>query len=133
MLFAILSLLMGHWIVYISKICVKSSAISSRFYPCSIDKSFIVTEAVDDRISFNNHSNYSVSRQLLSHTHTQICPEVGILVISFNFYAFLPFRLFAMVTNYLQKKGILVILLSVHLVVYLSFEPNITSFIKKDL
>nr|KAJ0218564.1 hypothetical protein LSAT_V11C300129680 [Lactuca sativa] len=75
MLFAILSLLMGHWIVYISKICVKSSAISSRFYPCSIDKSFIVTEAVDDRISFNNHSNYSVSRQLLSHTHTQICPE----------------------------------------------------------
>ncbi|KAM7261251.1 hypothetical protein ACFE04_026726 [Oxalis oulophora] len=35
MLFGVLSLLMGHWIVFIAKICIKSSWISSRFYPCS--------------------------------------------------------------------------------------------------
>ncbi|KAI3502830.1 hypothetical protein L1887_31173 [Cichorium endivia] len=73
MLFAILSLLMGHWIVYVSKICVKSSAISSRFYPCSIDKSFVVD--VDDQLSFHYYSNSSVSRQLLSHKHSEMCPE----------------------------------------------------------
>lgn len=73
MLFAVLSLLMGHWIIYAAKICVKSSAISSRFYPCSVEKSSI--EPLHQRISYLNHSNYSVSRQLLSHNYNQICPE----------------------------------------------------------
>ncbi|KAL8229305.1 hypothetical protein R6Q57_014205 [Mikania cordata] len=58
MLFAVLSLLMGHWIVYAAKICVKSSAISSQFYPCSVDKSSV--ESQHHQLSFNN---YSVSRQ----------------------------------------------------------------------
>ncbi|KAD7117698.1 hypothetical protein E3N88_04966 [Mikania micrantha] len=73
MLFAVLSLLMGHWIVYAAKICVKSSAISSQFYPCSVDKSYV--DSLHHQLSFNNYSNYSVSRQLLSHTHSEICPK----------------------------------------------------------
>ncbi|KAI7737638.1 hypothetical protein M8C21_001549 [Ambrosia artemisiifolia] len=73
MLFAVLSLLMGHWIVYAAKICVKSSAINSQFYPCSVEKSS--TETLNHQLSFNNFSNYAVSRQLLSHKHSQICPE----------------------------------------------------------
>ncbi|KAI3824282.1 hypothetical protein L1987_05735 [Smallanthus sonchifolius] len=74
MLFAVLSLLMGHWIVYAAKICVKSSAISSQFYPCSVDKSS--ADPLQHQLSFNNYSNYSVSRRLLSHEHSEICPEV---------------------------------------------------------
>ncbi|OWM66452.1 hypothetical protein CDL15_Pgr013669 [Punica granatum] len=35
MLFGLLSLLMGHWIEFIAKVCIKSSALSSRFYPCA--------------------------------------------------------------------------------------------------
>ncbi|KAK9065006.1 hypothetical protein SSX86_016389 [Deinandra increscens subsp. villosa] len=68
MLFAVLSLLMGHWIIYAAKICVKSSAISSQFYPCSV-------EPPQHQLSFNSYSNYSVSRQLLSHKHSEVCPE----------------------------------------------------------
>ncbi|KAF5765162.1 hypothetical protein HanRHA438_Chr15g0712701 [Helianthus annuus] len=73
MLFAVLSLLMGHWIIYAAKICVKSSAISSQFYPCSVDKSSV--EPLNHHLSSDNFSNYSISRQLLSHKHSQICPE----------------------------------------------------------
>ncbi|PWA71519.1 mlo-related protein [Artemisia annua] len=73
MLFAVLSLLMGHWIVYAAKICVKSSAISSRFYPCSVQKS--VVEPLQHQIHFNSYSNYSIPRQLLSHKHSEFCPE----------------------------------------------------------
>ncbi|KAK1423561.1 hypothetical protein QVD17_18865 [Tagetes erecta] len=73
MLFAVLSLLMGHWIVYAAKICVKSSAISSQFYPCSVEKSSV--DPLQHPLSFNSYSNYSVSRRLLSHKHSEICPE----------------------------------------------------------
>ncbi|KAK7406827.1 hypothetical protein VNO78_08461 [Psophocarpus tetragonolobus] len=38
MLFGLLSLLMGHWIVFVAKICVKSSVLTSRFFPCAIEK-----------------------------------------------------------------------------------------------
>nr|KYP66599.1 MLO-like protein 4 [Cajanus cajan] len=38
MLFGLLSLLMGHWIIFVAKICVKSSVLSSRFFPCAMDK-----------------------------------------------------------------------------------------------
>ncbi|KAG7015819.1 MLO-like protein 4, partial [Cucurbita argyrosperma subsp. argyrosperma] len=37
MLFGLLSLLMGHWIVFVARICVKSSVLSSRFYPCALE------------------------------------------------------------------------------------------------
>ncbi|KAJ9564346.1 hypothetical protein OSB04_000312 [Centaurea solstitialis] len=73
MLFAVLSLLMGHWIIYAAKICVKSSAISSRFYPCSIEKSLV--DPLHHQIPFHIYSNSSVSRQLLSHRNSEICPE----------------------------------------------------------
>ncbi|KVI02903.1 Mlo-related protein [Cynara cardunculus var. scolymus] len=74
MLFAVLSLLMGHWIIYAAKICVKSSAISSRFYPCSVEKSYI--DPLHHQIPFHTYSNSSVSRQLLGHKNSEICPEL---------------------------------------------------------
>ncbi|XP_071703218.1 MLO-like protein 4 [Rutidosis leptorrhynchoides] len=73
MLFAVLSLLMGHWIVYAAQICVKSSALSSQFYPCSVEKS--VEESLHHQISFISNSNYSISRQLISHKNHEFCPQ----------------------------------------------------------
>ncbi|KAL2907123.1 MLO-like protein 14 [Bienertia sinuspersici] len=34
MVFGVLSLLMGHWSIFVAKICIKSSLVSARFYPC---------------------------------------------------------------------------------------------------
>ncbi|KAF6164013.1 hypothetical protein GIB67_028717, partial [Kingdonia uniflora] len=44
MLFGLLSLLMGHWTFWVSKICFKSSALGSRFYPCTVESYRSVTE-----------------------------------------------------------------------------------------
>ncbi|CAJ1930423.1 unnamed protein product [Sphenostylis stenocarpa] len=41
MLFGLLSLLMGHWIIFVAKICVKSSVLSSRFFPCALEKNSV--------------------------------------------------------------------------------------------
>ncbi|XP_051140331.1 MLO-like protein 4 isoform X2 [Andrographis paniculata] len=66
MVFGVLSLLMGHWIIFVAKICVKSSAMSSRFYPCA---------------AMNNHHhqlhllNHSIGRVLLDNLHKDFCPE----------------------------------------------------------
>ncbi|KAM7264321.1 hypothetical protein ACFE04_002004 [Oxalis oulophora] len=63
MLFGVLSLLMGHWIVFIAKICIKSSLISSRFYPCSPKAD--ATSSVEHIFRSNSdYRNYSVSRLL---------------------------------------------------------------------
>ncbi|GAB2279462.1 hypothetical protein Dimus_014101 [Dionaea muscipula] len=37
MLFGLLSLLMGHWAIYVAKICIRSSVESPRFYPCTLE------------------------------------------------------------------------------------------------
>ncbi|KZV53830.1 MLO-like protein 4 [Dorcoceras hygrometricum] len=76
MVFGLLSLLMGHWIIFVSKICVKSSALSNRFYPCSLHKH------VQHR-AFENHAlvlsstrwNSSISRHLLGDSNEEFCPK----------------------------------------------------------
>ncbi|XP_011087591.1 MLO-like protein 4 [Sesamum indicum] len=76
MVFGLLSLLMGHWIVFVAKICVKSSAVSSRFYPC-VASNYVKHEgfenqAVDLR---SNHLNSSTARSLLEDVHQGFCPQ----------------------------------------------------------
>ncbi|KAK4402050.1 MLO-like protein 4 [Sesamum angolense] len=76
MVFGLLSLLMGHWIVFVAKICVKSSAVSSRFYPC-VASNYVKHEgfenqAVDLR---SNHLNSSTARLLLEDVHQRFCPQ----------------------------------------------------------
>ncbi|XP_073289025.1 MLO-like protein 4 [Primulina huaijiensis] len=76
MVFGLLSLLMGHWIIFVSKICVKSSALSNRFYPCSLHNHV-------QRRAFVNHAlvlsstrwNSSISRHLLDDSHEDFCPK----------------------------------------------------------
>ncbi|KAL6220703.1 hypothetical protein ACLB2K_008459 [Fragaria x ananassa] len=68
MLFGLMSLLMGHWIVFVAKICVKtsSSAFSSKFFPCALD---------EDISSSREYLNKSVSREEVEPKFHQYCPE----------------------------------------------------------
>uniref|UniRef100_M0ZVS4 MLO-like protein n=1 Tax=Solanum tuberosum TaxID=4113 RepID=M0ZVS4_SOLTU len=75
MVFGLLSLLMGHWIVYVAKICVKSSAVSSHFYPCSPPRNKMESAITRFALSGSSHSNFSTSRLLLSSGHEDYCPE----------------------------------------------------------
>ncbi|XP_073041203.1 MLO-like protein 4 isoform X4 [Primulina eburnea] len=76
MVFGLLSLLMGHWLVFVPKICVKSSAVSSRFYPCApqynLERQAFVNHALDTR---PNNFSFSTPRSLLDDLHKDFCPE----------------------------------------------------------
>ncbi|KAK7309366.1 hypothetical protein RJT34_06030 [Clitoria ternatea] len=73
MLFGLLSLLMGHWIVFVAKICIKSSILSSRFFPCSIEKNFGKAEHIL-RLSAE-HSNKTVLKEKVKHGLHNYCPR----------------------------------------------------------
>ncbi|CAL5188161.1 unnamed protein product [Lathyrus oleraceus] len=73
MLFGLLSLLMGHWIVFVAKICVKSSVLSSRFFPCAMEKSF---EIAKHSVWLNSeYSNKTILREQVNHGRHSYCPK----------------------------------------------------------
>ncbi|KAG8374743.1 hypothetical protein BUALT_Bualt10G0027600 [Buddleja alternifolia] len=79
MVFGLLSLLMGHWTIFVAKICVKSSALSSRFYPCVPinhvhvrHQPFGNNSVVDLR---SKHLKSSISRLVLEEMHQDFCPK----------------------------------------------------------
>ncbi|XP_059641140.1 MLO-like protein 4 [Cornus florida] len=76
MLFGLLSLLMGHWIIFVAKICIESSVLSSRFYPCA--------PKIDTRdlrstnhfiVSNSDFFNYSVAREEVNNVQRDFCPK----------------------------------------------------------
>ncbi|XP_041019599.1 MLO-like protein 4 isoform X2 [Juglans microcarpa x Juglans regia] len=73
MLFGLLSLLMGHWIVFVAKICVKSSVFSSRFYPCALEDDFRKVEHI--LVSGSKYLNHSVVREQVKNGLHDDCPE----------------------------------------------------------
>ncbi|KAF4373825.1 hypothetical protein F8388_007731 [Cannabis sativa] len=74
MLFGLLSLLMGHWIVIVAKICVKTSVLSSRFYPCGLEEIYVVKDGADDLSSSSDFvNNKSVYKKHFSTHH--FCSE----------------------------------------------------------
>ena len=82
MLFGLLSLLMGHWIVFVARICVKSSVLSSRFYPCALETDlkrvrhiFIATQSL----------NSSVPREHNNDGIREYCPEVLLIACLMKF------------------------------------------------
>ncbi|KAL1536863.1 MLO-like protein 4 isoform X1 [Salvia divinorum] len=77
MVFGLLSLLMGHWIAFVAKICVKPSALmSSRFYPCSPTKVAEQQALARHAVVFrSDHFNSSISRLLLEGQNHNYCPE----------------------------------------------------------
>ena len=75
MLFGVLSLLMGHWIVIVAKICVKSSVLSSRFFPCAVEEAELSSDD-DFLVSMSeslNKTNYAFAKRLKVHDY---CSEV---------------------------------------------------------
>ncbi|XP_043708828.1 MLO-like protein 4 [Telopea speciosissima] len=72
MLFGLLSLLMGHWAIWVAKICVKQSAFSSRFIPCveehsNIDETKTLQRMLIGSIHSLNHS--IIQKQEKIHRH----------------------------------------------------------------
>lgn len=78
MVFGLLSLLMGHWIAFVAKICVKPSALmSSRFYPCAPNK-YVQHQDLRKRhtvVFRSDHFNSSIPRLLLEDLNHDYCPE----------------------------------------------------------
>ncbi|KAJ4843309.1 hypothetical protein Tsubulata_030217 [Turnera subulata] len=79
MLFGLLSLLMGHWIGFIAKICVKSSELSSRFYPCAINNDLKAVERILGHESFASHESLEQLHRLMF--------VLGITHVSYSFVA----------------------------------------------
>ncbi|RZC44903.1 hypothetical protein C5167_037846 [Papaver somniferum] len=81
MLFGLLSLLMSHFAIWISKICLKSSALSSRFFPCTEQGYNKEPQKVLHFTSLNslNHSIFVKQEEKFhkfpSHHHHEYCPE----------------------------------------------------------
>lgn len=73
MLFGLLSLLMGHWTLFVAKICVKTSFFSSRFYPCVLESDIRPLEHII--ISDSNYFNGSTFPDELTTRHNY-CPKV---------------------------------------------------------
>ncbi|XP_012574414.1 MLO-like protein 4 isoform X2 [Cicer arietinum] len=73
MLFGLLSLLMGHWILFVAKICVKSSVLSSRFFPCAMEKSFGIVKQV--AWSNSEYSNQTILKEQAHHGRHNYCPK----------------------------------------------------------
>ncbi|KAK7252973.1 hypothetical protein RIF29_37309 [Crotalaria pallida] len=73
MLFGLLSLLMGHGTIYVAKICVKSSALHSKFVPCATEKNSGTVE----HISWSNseYSNRTILKEEVNNGPHDYCPE----------------------------------------------------------
>ncbi|KAE9612942.1 hypothetical protein Lalb_Chr05g0212341 [Lupinus albus] len=73
MLFGLLSLLMGHWTIFVAKICVKASVLKSRFVPCAIEKNSGTVEHIFWRSS--EHSNRTVLEENVNNGLHNYCPK----------------------------------------------------------
>ncbi|KAJ4965997.1 hypothetical protein NE237_017846 [Protea cynaroides] len=76
MLFGVLSLLMGHWTIWVAKICVKHSALSSRFPTCTeedhIGEEKLLKQMLIGSIHSLNHSGIQKREKIRRHDY---CPE----------------------------------------------------------
>lgn len=81
MLFGLLSLLMGHWTIFVAKICIKSSVLSSRFYPCASERNGFDSISVSHtHIPFSsNYLNRSLVQEEVKVNLHDFCPEVPLL------------------------------------------------------
>nr|POE44673.1 mlo-like protein 14 [Quercus suber] len=74
MLFGLLSLLMGHWIAFVAKICVKSSSVLiSQFYPCALEGDLQTIKHI--LLSGSNHLNHFIVREQVKAGGHNYCPE----------------------------------------------------------
>ncbi|XP_034889711.1 MLO-like protein 4 isoform X3 [Populus alba] len=74
MVFGLLSLLMGHWIVFVAKICVKTSTLNSTFYPCAVKKNNLTPG--QHVLSSVKYPNDSFVKELVHKQKNEYCPEL---------------------------------------------------------
>ncbi|RVX16732.1 MLO-like protein 4 [Vitis vinifera] len=84
MLFGLLSLLMGHWTLFVAKICVKTSVLSSRFYPCVLESDIKPLEHII--VSDSNYFNDSAFPDELTTRHNY-CPKIQEQLIEWKLVA----------------------------------------------
>ncbi|XAR57993.1 hypothetical protein NMG60_11026318 [Bertholletia excelsa] len=76
MLFGLLSLLLGHWTVFVAKICIKSPPLSSRFYLCLPETDLEDLASLNHiRTSSFGYLNYSVVQEQNDNRNSNFCPE----------------------------------------------------------
>lgn len=76
MLFGLLSLLMGHSIIFVSKVCVKSSGLSRDFYLCAAENDNKGPSFVNHLVIFDMESrNTSFSSETDKNNREGFCPE----------------------------------------------------------
>ncbi|XP_019444839.1 PREDICTED: MLO-like protein 4 isoform X3 [Lupinus angustifolius] len=73
MLFGLLSLLMGHWTIFVAKICVKESVLKTRFIPCAIEKNSGTVEHIFWLSS--EYSNRTMLEENVNKGLHNYCPE----------------------------------------------------------
>lgn len=78
MLFGLLSLLMGHWIVFVARICVKSSVLSSRFYPCALEMDLKKVRHIS---TLSENVNGTFPKEHNNAGIREYCPEVLFLTL----------------------------------------------------
>lgn len=73
MLFGLLSLLMGHWIIIVANICVKSTVQDGRFHPCAIKHE---SHSVGHFVPSSDYLNKSVFGEHHKRGLHDHCPKV---------------------------------------------------------
>ncbi|VFR02507.1 unnamed protein product [Cuscuta campestris] len=102
MVFGLLSLLMGHWIGFVARICIRSSAINTHFYPCSpwnpissaLNHHFNMSLPPDELMKANYSRKHScpqghesfASKESLEELH-QFLFVLGVTHVSYSFLA----------------------------------------------
>uniref|UniRef100_A0A5B6Z816 MLO-like protein n=1 Tax=Davidia involucrata TaxID=16924 RepID=A0A5B6Z816_DAVIN len=129
MLFGLLSLLMGHWIVFVAKICIKSSALSSRFYPCAPESDIrkLIT------VSSSNYLNHSNSREQVNNMRSDVCPEGHESFASYESLEQLHRFLFVLATTHVSYSFIAIALAMIKIYSWRTWENQAKSMALQGL
>lgn len=87
MVFGVISLLMGHWIGILTKICIKASAGASRFFPCESEKYYRSVKSVLFHVSSRWNESVSRAEYMIFGDHSD-CPKVSFPSLAWMCFAF---------------------------------------------
>ncbi|CAN1176485.1 MLO-like protein 11 [Linum perenne] len=102
-LFGLISLLMGHWLAWVAKICVKTTYLNSRFYFCDLEKASKLNRMVVASVS--HQVNNTVVRDEVDFDSIRgHCPPVCMrLFCSYYEWCYLALIKFRSVFNFVYK------------------------------
>ncbi|WCJ32643.1 Seven transmembrane MLO family protein [Euphorbia peplus] len=74
MVFGLLSLLMGHWVVVVAKVCIRASSANSKFFPCAERNVVRLELSRSESSGYRNDSSATGQMFAVVNTHHH-CPE----------------------------------------------------------